>query len=67
MKTTFVFHVTNYMSVAQHVTVQQYRHALYDSVEIFEHALQLPFLYNRAVEFKREVQSAGGNLWGLGS
>jgi len=67
MKTTFVFLVTNYLSVVHHVTVQKYRHALYNSVGIFEHALQLPFLWNKAVEFKREVQSAGGNLWGLGS
>jgi Na+-transporting NADH:ubiquinone oxidoreductase subunit NqrE len=67
MKTKLVFLVTNYMTAVLQVTVQQYRHALYNSVGIFEHALQLPFLCNKAVEFKREVQSAGGTLWGLGS
>ena len=44
MKTTLVFLVTNYWSVVHHVTVQQYRHALCNSVGIAEHALQLPFL-----------------------
>ena len=44
MKTTLVSHVTNYSAAVHHVTVQQYRHALCNSVGIFEHALQLPFL-----------------------
>ena len=44
MKTTLVFLVTNYLAVVHHVTVQQYRHALCNSVGIFEHALQPPLL-----------------------